>query len=142
MILYKIAGDENGVLVPPRISRNSVLSTSGDSIVSLSLNSDSKYPSGITNHQGGLVPYIYDPADDLNEPLDEEDLLHDPSNKEPTTGLALRGFLNVGVLVILTGGLLCLFVFYPVLSFLRDNARNLAIDGNININATGQSSAL
>ena len=142
MVLYRLASDENGVLIPPKFNRDSVISSSGDSIVSMSLNSDSKYPSGVASHQRGIVPYAYDPAEDLNEPLDEEDLLHDPSNKEPNTGLAWRGFLNVGVLVLLTGGLLCLFVFYPVLSYFRDNARNLAIDGNIRINSTGQAPAL
>jgi hypothetical protein len=33
-------------------------------------------------------------------------------------------------------GLLCLFVFYPVLLYFRNNVRNLATDGKIRINAT------
>ncbi|KAF4609533.1 hypothetical protein D9613_012256 [Agrocybe pediades] len=50
-----------------------------------------------------------------------------------------RGVFNVGVLVLLILGLLCLFVFYPVLTFYRDKARNLAIQGNIRINGTASS---
>jgi hypothetical protein len=142
MVLYRLATDENGVLIPPKFNRNSVISTSGDSIISMSLNSDSKYPSGVVSHQRGIVPYPYDPAEDLNEPLDEEDVLHDPTGKEPKIGLTWRGILNVGVLILLTLGLLCLFVFYPVLSYFRNNARNLAIDGNLHINGTGQAPAL
>jgi hypothetical protein len=143
MVLYRLASDETGVLVPPKFNRDSIVSSSGDSIVSLSLNSDSKYPSRLLGHARGIVPYAYDPAEDLNEPIDEEDLLHDPGSKELHTGYASwRGFLNIGVLLLLTSGLLCLFVFYPVLSYFRDNARNLAIDGNLRINSTGQAPAL
>ena len=50
-----------------------------------------------------------------------------------------RGVVNVGVLVLLILGLLCLFVFYPVLTFYRDRAKNAAIQGNIRINGTGES---
>jgi hypothetical protein len=136
MVLYRLASDETGSLLPPKITRDSIISTSGDSFVSL--NADSKYPSGFMN-QRGIVPYAYDPADDLNEPLDEEDLLHDPSvDKETRTGFAWRGFLNVGVLVLLTAGVLVLFVLYPALSYFRNNDRNLAIDGNIRVNSSGQ----
>jgi beta-glucanase (GH16 family) len=147
MVLYRLANeDEQGELLPPPTllsNRASVASSSGDSIFSLS--SDSKYPSGITYGQRGLVPYAYDPDVDDKEPPDEEDLLHDPEDKRPekTSSLfAMRGFMNVGVLLLLILGLLCLFIFYPVLSFIRNNARNLAIDGNIRINGTGQAPAL
>lgn len=147
MVLYRLATeDEQGELLPPPTllsNRASVASSSGDSIFSLS--SDSKYPSGITYGQRGLVPYAYDPDIDDKEPPDEEDLLHDPDDKRPekTSSLfAMRGFMNVGVLLLLILGLLCLFIFYPVLSFIRNNPRNLAIDGNIRINSTGQAPAL
>jgi hypothetical protein len=142
MVLYRLAGEEDpGILQPPKLmsNRDSVASSSGDSIFSLS--SDSKYPSGITyGGTRGLVPYAYDPAIDDQDPPDEEDMLHDPDGKGVlnTTFLPWRGFLNVGVLLMLIMGLLCLFIFYPVLTFIRNNARNLAIDGNIRINATGQ----
>jgi hypothetical protein len=89
------------------------------------------------------VPYAYDPAVDENEPPDAEDLLHEPGNDlKNGTIFAWRGFLNVGVLALLILGLLSLFIFYPVLTFFRDNARNLAIGGNIRINATGQTPVL
>jgi hypothetical protein len=145
MVLYRLATDDDGQLVPPKAlgyNRDSVVSSSGDSIVSLS--SDSKYPSGFNSHQRGLVPYAYDPAVDENDPPDEEDLLHDPTDEKFNNGsvIALRGVLNVGVLLALIAGLLCLFVFYPVLSYFRNNERNLAIDGNIRINATGQAAEL
>jgi beta-glucanase (GH16 family) len=147
MVLYRLAtGDEQGELLPPPTllnNRASVASSSGDSIFSLS--SDSKYPSGVTYGQRGLVPYAYDPDIDDKEPPDEEDMLHDPDDKggeKTSSWFAMRGFLNVGVLLLLISGLLCLFIFYPVLRFIRDNARNLAIDGNIRINSTGQAPVL
>jgi len=145
MVLYRLAGEEDaGALLPPKLisnrdNRDSVASSSGESIFSLS--SDSKYPSGITyGGTRGLVPYAYDPAIDDQDPPDEEDMLHDPDGKGilNTTYLPWRGFLNVGVLLVLILGLLCLFIFYPVLTFIRNNARNLAINGNIRINGSGQ----
>jgi hypothetical protein len=143
MVLYRFAGeDEQGELLPPNAlsdNRVSVASSSRDSIFSLS--SYSKYPSGLTH--GALVAYAYDPAADDKEPPDAEDRLHDPDiSDQKSTLLALRGLMNVGVLVLLITGLLCLFIFYPVLSFIRNNARNLAIDGNIRINGTGQAPVL
>ena len=97
MVLYRLApvtppsrsastGSEP-LLVPPRMfsKRNSVASSSGDSIMSLA---DSKYPSGpggagdkglgVGGNVRGLVPYAYDPTQDDGE-LDEEDWLHDPN---------------------------------------------------------------
>jgi hypothetical protein len=147
MVLYRLATeDEGGPLVPPRSlstagNRDSFASSSGDSFVSLS--SDSKYPA--TNSSArGLVAYGYDPALDAKEPPDDEDLLHDPSGRLDGNGrvLSARAILNVGVLTILILGLLCLFIFYPVLTFLRNNSKNLRIDGNIRINATGQAPVL
>jgi hypothetical protein len=144
MVLYRLATeDENGsLLMPPTFpnhhNRDSVVSSSGDSIVSLS--SDSKYPQGYS-FQRGLVPYAYDPALDEKEPPDEVDLLHDPGDgkDDERVRFALRGILNVGVLVLLIAGLLCLFIIYPVLKSLQDSARNRAIDDSLRINATGQS---
>jgi hypothetical protein len=149
MVLYRLATeDEGGPLLPPRSmpttagNRDSIISYSGDSFVSLS--SDSKYPSGTNSSARGLVAYAYDPLLDSKEPPDDEDLLHDPSAKSDSNGriLSARAILNVGVLTILILGLLCLFIFYPVLSFLRNNPKNLRIDGNIRINATGQAPVL
>ncbi|EGN94554.1 glycoside hydrolase family 16 protein [Serpula lacrymans var. lacrymans S7.3] len=54
----------------------------------------------------------------------------------------LRGMINVGVLLVLILGLLCLFIFYPVLSYVRNYDHMQAIDGNIMINGTGQAPLL
>lgn len=145
MVLYRLATEsDTGALLPPKMggegNRASVASDSGDSIFSLS--SDSKYPTGVSYGQRGLVPYAYDPEIDDKDPVDEEDLLHDPSRDMKGAGFAWRGFVNVGVLILLILALMTLFLAYPVLSFAQNNARNLAIDGNIRINGTGQAPVL
>ncbi|KAI0795085.1 beta-glucan synthesis-associated [Abortiporus biennis] len=142
MVLYRLAADgPDDPLLPPKMlnQRDSVASSSGDSIFSLS--SDSKYPSGVVSGQRGFVPYAYDPDLDMKDEPDDDDFLHRPEY-EHKTFFSWRGFLNIGVLVILIAALLTLFICYPVLTFVRNNARNLAIDGNIRINATGQAPVL
>ncbi|KAF8066469.1 beta-glucan synthesis-associated protein-domain-containing protein [Lyophyllum atratum] len=168
MLLYRLASDDDTAssshrdshLLPPPpkfpggANRASTISSSGSSFISL----DSKYPLGAGAGGGGagsnrdsafptvprgLVPYEYDPALDEMEPPDEEDFLHDPEAKgHRKTRFPWRGLLNVAVLVGLIAALLCLFVFYPVLTFYRNAARNNKIDGNIRINATGQAPVL
>jgi beta-glucan synthesis-associated protein KRE6 len=142
MVLYRLAsGDDTDYLLPPKAlqNRDSVASSSGDSIFSLS--SDSKYPSGTARI--GFVPYAYDPDLDSKDEMDEEDLLHQGNGDDKGGSVfSLRGFLNLGVLILLILALLTLFVCYPVLNFYRTNSRNLAIDGNIRINGTGQSPVL
>ncbi|KAI0071689.1 beta-glucan synthesis-associated [Panus rudis PR-1116 ss-1] len=142
MVLYRLA-DGPDELLPPKLNQNrdSVASSSGDSIFSLS--SDSKYPSGVIPTQRGFVPYAYDPELDQKDEPDDDDILHRPDFGEDSRSLwSWRGFLNLGVLVLLIVALLTLFICYPVLYFVRNNARNLAIDGNIRINATGQAPVL
>jgi len=145
VVLYRLnAEDDEGMLQPPKLAynRESAAFSSGDSILSLS--SDSKYPTGVT--YGGsrrLVPYSYDPATNDREPLNEGDLLHPSDSKgKPSLTFAWRGFLNVGVLLMLISGLLCLFLFYPVLTSLRNTARNLAIDSKIRVNVMGRAPAM
>jgi len=139
MILYRLAADdERGALTPPRAlpNRDSVFSTSGDSIFSLSY--DSKYPSGTSGARGTLVPYVYDPG--LDEP-EEDDPLHDPNDDSAlnSSGFPLRGLINVGVLLILILALLSLFITYPVISYFQDyNSQKDAITGNVIVNGTGQ----
>ncbi|KAF4572377.1 hypothetical protein EYR36_006871 [Pleurotus pulmonarius] len=170
MVLYRLADDivspggnrdsvRDSTLLPPerKFARDSVWSSSGDSFVSISSDRDSKYPSDLMSPfpttPRGLVPYAYDPASDELEPPDEEDMLHDPDDKAWISGggkrhpglkraFPWRGILNVAVLIILILALLCLFIFYPVLTFYQNSARNLKIDGNIRINATGQAPVL
>lgn len=143
MVLYRLASDDDPLL-PPKVlhNRDSVASSSGDSIFSLS--SDSKYPSGVVaGPQRGFVPYAYDPDLDMKEGADDDDYLHKPDYGEDKRALwSWRGILNISVLVILILALLTLFICYPVVSFLANNARNLAIDGNIRINGTGQAPVL
>ena len=43
----------------------------------------------------------------------------------------------MGVLLVLISALVSLFILYPVLTFVKDRARNLNIGENININGTG-----
>ena len=144
MILYRLADDRSTIhegLLPPKFAsvRNSVVSSSGDSY--MSLKSDSKYPSGVPHNAFGLVvPYEYDPTLDQMEPPDDEDILHDPRSDsflKSSSAVPWRGFFNVGLLLILVLGLLTLFVFYPVYSYYSNAARNAAITGNLRINATG-----
>jgi hypothetical protein len=166
MVLYRLAdeGKEIDGLPPPNMrflgsdssNRASVISSSS-SFVSLA---DSKYPTGTGTVSSirGLIPYAYDPSGDENEPMDEEDLLHDPRayaaykaegtaqskggstippGKRHSHSFPWRGIANVTVLVTLILALLCLFIFYPVMTFYRDEKRNNAIDGNIRVNGTG-----
>lgn len=144
MILYRCADfTTDDVLQPPtpsHLHRNSVLSISGDSIVSLS--SDSKYPTRTIASDRGLIAYAYDPSlDELGSATPtEDDFLHVPDEKHPQQlpGMSLRGVYNVLTLVALLSALLCLFVVYPVIRFYHDNDRNVLITFNTRINSTGQ----
>ncbi|KAF8886597.1 beta-glucan synthesis-associated protein-domain-containing protein [Gymnopilus junonius] len=181
MVLYRLADDRpasnslrpsalssrDPLLLPPKIpgggkgNRASFASSSGESINSVA---ESKYPAtvgtGTMSSVRGLIPYAYDPAVDENEPLDEEDLLHDPnphahlsskyrgivgSSEKPgrggkgggSGGFGWRGVFNIGMLILLVLGMMTLFVFYPVFSFYRERRFNAAVEGNIRINGTG-----
>lgn len=163
MILYRLASDndinlkhslpskDSNLLIPPKPSsnlRHSTVSSSRSSFISIEM--DSKYTglshrdSAFPTTRGGLVPYEYDPALDELDPVDDEDLLHDPTAKGKVrrNSFPWRGIMNVAVLLFLISGLLALFVFYPVFLFYRDRTRNSLIDGNIRINATGQAPVL
>lgn len=165
-------GSRESVLLPPnpqfgRVSRSSTFSIGATSARSSIISSDSKYPffsptatlggahlrdSAFSSvpfnnmRERGLVAYSYDPAEDESEPPDEEDILHDPSSKLPPSlsskSFPWRGIANISFLIFLVLALLCLFVFYPVYTFLKNEKKNLAIDGNVRINATGQAPVL
>ncbi|KAH7890663.1 beta-glucan synthesis-associated [Phlebopus sp. FC_14] len=142
MVLYRFAGqdDHRRPLLPPRNvfqNRDSFLSTSRDSEFSLS--HDSKYPvTSFALNQRGLIPYAYDPSDEKD--VEEDDPIHDLDEKRSvaSSGIALRGLLNVGVLVVLIGGLLSLFIAYPIVSYVHDLERSEAITGNTLVNESGQ----
>ncbi|KZT33957.1 glycoside hydrolase family 16 protein [Sistotremastrum suecicum HHB10207 ss-3] len=53
-------------------------------------------------------------------------------------GFNLRGLINISTIIILVAALFCLFALYPILAFYRRNVVALKIDGNVQINATGQ----
>ncbi|KAI0659067.1 beta-glucan synthesis-associated [Cubamyces menziesii] len=141
MVLYRLAAtdDNSEHLAPPKAlqNRDSVVSSSGDSIFSLS--SDSKYPSGMVPGRGALVPYAYDPEVDKDAPDDDDDFLHAPEyGRNRHAYWSSRGILNVGVLVLLVAAVLTLFLCYPLLDFYRNEARNVAITANVRVNSTGQ----
>ena len=74
------------------------------------------------------MPYAWDPTLDDDGP-DEDDFLHqiDAVEKNPSV-FNHRSILNVGVLVILLVGLLSLFIAYPVVTYIDDNAHALFIE--------------
>ena len=92
------------------------MSSSCSSFVSLA---DSKYPGAAIPGVRGLIPYTYDPSGDENEPMDEEDLLHDPraygdfaklkggstipAGKRHSHYFPWRGVANVSIRVVDTG---------------------------------------
>ncbi len=136
MILYKVADE-----APPRKfhphhpNRNSLLSTSGDSVLSLS--SDSKYPSAVHGVRArGLVAYAFDPlAPDLVVDDDDDDkTLNDPK----VDRLSPRGMANVAALIFLLIAIISLFVVYPIVTFYKHNYKNRLIAENPLINSTGQ----
>ncbi|KAJ7068600.1 beta-glucan synthesis-associated [Mycena amicta] len=153
MILYRLADEPDRgstVLAPPRAlgggNRESVASFAS----AASMPSDSKYPSGFATTRG-LVPYAYDPASDELDPLDDEDFLHDPSYKgggkngyqgpsnfKRRNSFPWRGIANIGMLLLVIGAILALFISYPVVSFFREQPVISLIDGNIQVNNTGQ----
>ena len=90
---------------------------------------------------GGLVPYAYDPDDDLLSPLEEGVVsLKEDDAPVPTRRIALplRGLANACALTTLLTALIALFVLYPVLAFSHDGERSWRIAHNTAINATGQ----
>jgi beta-glucan synthesis-associated protein KRE6 len=150
MILYRLTDDprtsyqkrthtrSSSLLLPPQVKHRSL---SGDSTHSFTGTLDSTSPFSTPSALRGLVPYLYDPALDSSQPIDDEDRLHDPTIKDNIPGekqsFPWRGLTNVTVILVLISALLCLFILYPVWTFLRDRARNLNIGENININGTG-----
>ena len=139
MVLYRLASDDaNEALLPPKAlnNRDSVASSSGDSIFSLS--SDSRFPTGPPT-QRDFVPYAYDPELEKDAPDDDDDNLHKAEyGRDRRAYWSWRGIANISVLLILILALLTLFVCYPMLDFYRNESRNLAITANTAVNASGQ----
>lgn len=145
MILYQF--DHPAALRPPSVfsardpsrlssmSRSSTLSMSGYSDSLLSYSTDSKYPIAADAH--GFVPYAYDPAADEGE---GPDALHDPEAAciRRAGGVSWRGVANVGAMLAIVGGIIALFVLFPVLSMGHGGEREYRIAHNTAINSTGQ----
>ncbi|KAK0186651.1 hypothetical protein F5146DRAFT_1066749 [Armillaria mellea] len=134
MILYHIPvpGDESLKLDPPPSLRHLISSTSSrDSMMSIS--SDSKYPSMLSEH--GLVPYAFDPSEDEGG-FDKEDAELDARSSEQR--MSWRGLVNMVALIAIILGVLGLFVIYPVTGHLRDDGKGQKIVENKWINGTGQ----
>lgn len=135
MLLYRLASDDDkdsnsqALLAPGNNLSSKRFSIGSESVFSF----DSKYPTAAPR---GMVPYVYDPELDAEGFDAADDELH--RLEEPSFAWSWRGFANIGLLLLLIAALLCLFILYPVLTFLHNNSRNLAIDNNIHINASGQ----
>ena len=135
MVLWRLASArDQGVLPPPMLTADKRTSfgptASGESIWTHC--SDSKYPSGPPAAvRGGLVPYAWDPSvDDDQDGADEEDLHHRPESADkPSAFQNARGIVNVGVLVLLIGGLLVLFIAFPVMSYMDDSSNFIFFEG-------------
>ncbi|KAK0495000.1 hypothetical protein EDD18DRAFT_1173411 [Armillaria luteobubalina] len=134
MILYRVADEAPPKRFQPHPNRNSLLSTSGDSVLSLS--SDSKYPSAVHGVRSrGLVAYAFDPlAPDLIVDDDDDKTLNDTK----VDRLSPRGVANVAALVCLLIAIISLFVVYPIVTFYKHNYKNRLIAENPFINSTGQ----
>lgn len=125
MILYEFVPDNRVELVPPphgQTHRGSMMSTGTRGSKVYSISEDNKYPGASLNGPPrGILAYAYDPEMDLaGGPVDDDDELHDSSvrnGRESTFGW--RGVANIGVLVLIIGALLTLFVGYPVITFYR-----------------------
>ena len=141
MVLWGLAAADNqGILLPPPSfsadRRGSVLSTESRNSETRSsdfrnsmwtLSSDSKFPSATI--RGGLVPYAWDPTADNQDDADEEDPLHalDSVDKPPSL-LNPRSISNLGVLVLLVGCLLGLFIALPVVTYVQNSGHSLFLD--------------
>jgi hypothetical protein len=80
--------------------------------------------------RGGIIPYAWDPSvDDDQDGTDEDDSLHKlDSVHKPSPLFNHRSVLNVGVLIILIGALLSLFIAYPVITYVEDNNNVLFLE--------------
>ncbi|QRW04291.1 glycoside hydrolase family 16 protein [Ceratobasidium sp. AG-Ba] len=110
----------------------------------LSFASDSKYPVYAQNNgsNGGFAegyPYHGD-SPDMWAPLDDgpedDDAMHEPDPKghKEKLGLSGRGCFNVGMLLLVIGALLALFISYPIVHYVQHGSFPLS---NL-VNGTGQ----
>lgn len=136
-------------LRPPSTAVNHRFSTMSSAGSILSFASDSKYPAYAQNNLSNSVyvesfPYGGGESPDLYAPLDDgpedDDALHEPDPKgyKEKIGLSTRGCFNVGMIVLVIGALLALFISYPIVHYVQTGA--FPTGGNVN--GTGQVAVL
>lgn len=70
---------------------------------------------------------------------EDDDALHRPDKSDqPFVFCSWRGLLNVGALILLMGGVMALFIAYPILAHLRQNRFATASDSDTGVNGSGQ----
>ncbi|QRV75384.1 glycoside hydrolase family 16 protein [Ceratobasidium sp. AG-Ba] len=145
--LNVLAYDRNTLyapLRPPSTAVNHRFSTMSSAGSILSFASDSKYPVYAQNNgsNGGFAegyPYHGD-SPDMWAPLDDgpedDDAMHEPDPKghKEKLGLSGRGCFNVGMLLLVIGALLALFISYPIVHYVQHGSFPLS---NL-VNGTGQ----
>lgn len=92
-------------------------------------------------YSAGGRGYLYDPKHDP----EVDDYLHNPSpndrfaERHGCSVFSARGWLNVGALILLAGGLVALFAGYPMVSYFSTHDWSLNFGWNIGgVNASGQ----
>ncbi|KZV97121.1 beta-glucan synthesis-associated [Exidia glandulosa HHB12029] len=93
------------------------------------------------SQRGPLLSYRLDPFTDRNLNGDDDDLDRKAA-QQTYSGLNLRGFANVAVLVILIVGIVALFAGYPIADFILSGGLAAAIANNVHVNGTGQAAVL
>ncbi|KAI0277034.1 glycoside hydrolase family 16 protein [Russula aff. rugulosa BPL654] len=79
--------------------------------------------------RGGLIPYAWDPSADDEDDADENDSLHAiESVDKPISFLNPRSISNLGVLILLIGGLLALFIALPVVTYVNNATHSIFAD--------------
>lgn len=108
-----------------------MMSTGSSRDSTISYSSDSKYPGALNDHD--VQAYVFDPELDAGT-FDKEDL--EALNGEKSH-VSWRGIINVIALISILGGLIGLFVIYPVVD-IGHGAKGGRIVHNKYINGTGQ----
>jgi hypothetical protein len=86
---------------------------------------------------GGLVAYAWDPSDDQDDGNEEDSLHALESVDKPISLLNPRSVSNIGVLILLVGCLLGLFIALPVVTYIQNSSHSIFINetGGNTINA-------
>lgn len=131
-------------LRPPSTAVNHRFSTMSSTGSILSFASDSKYPAYAQNNlsSGAFVepfPYHGESPDlvALDDGPEDDDALHEPDPKgyKEKTVLSSRGCFNVGMIILVIGALLALFISYPIVHYVQTGRFSTS---STLINGTGQ----